>query len=148
MTDGKLSLNERTPGCNTNMTRANVESSALFASAAANDVGQLLHEGGLLRFLASWLSQIRTGGRCRAVGSKVWLTVLELSLGRSSLLRSKLAHALPLHLRIPVHGLPWASSWLGSSRSGLWERLIQTVVVNGKMSLLLPMLLSLHVDCH
>lgn len=95
----------------------------LFSGAAADDVGELLHEAWLIGLLSP---RLNIGTRCgrSAVRCQVWLAVLELSLRRGSFRWRQLSHALPLDLRIAVVDVSWASSGLDPCGSGLWERLV------------------------
>jgi hypothetical protein len=97
----------------------------LFSGTAAENIHQLLHCAGLLRLLLPGLLRLRARRWCCTVGrSQIRLAVLELGLGGSSLGCSQFSHALPLNLGLPLCGVSWASSWLGSSRSGLGKRLV------------------------
>lgn len=116
----------------------------LFAGTAAQDARQFLHETRLLGLLSSGLCRDGAGRRGRArVGCQVRLAVLELRLRRGSLWWREFSHALPLNLRIAVHVVPRAASGLSASRSRFGQRLIETVVINGQMSLLLSVLTTL-----
>lgn len=153
MTEAKSSLNQPTPGCNAQSSQNYKPPDfparqPLLPSTAAEQVGQFLHETGLLGLLPSRLRHRGAGGRDRAVRCQILLAVLELRLRRGCLRGRKFSQALPLDLRIAVHIIPWAASGLGARRTWLGQRLVETVVINGQMRLLLSVLSAWEIHGH